>query len=73
MGNGEAVEFPIGLTLKGAVEPRRSNWYCAERGFLRIGPSGGQGLRGRHIEWYGITVPKRVTVHFCAKRPRTCL
>ena len=28
---GEAVKFPIGLDPKGAVEPRRSNWYCAAR------------------------------------------
>ena len=32
MGNlGKLLNFPLFCTRKGAVEPRRSNWYCAAR------------------------------------------
>ena len=32
MGNlGKPLNFPLAWTRKGAVEPRRSNWYCAAR------------------------------------------
>ena len=32
MGNlGKPLNFPLVWTRKGAVEPRRSNWYCAAR------------------------------------------
>ena len=52
MGNlGKPLNFPLVWTRKGAVEPRRSNWYCAARGYLRIGPSGGHCLGARHLEW----------------------
>ena len=48
---GKPLNFPLVWTRKGAVEPRRSNWYCAARGYLRIGPSGGHCLRAQHSEW----------------------
>ena len=32
MGNlGKPLNFPLVWTRKGAVEPRRSNWYCAAK------------------------------------------
>ena len=57
MGNlGKPLNFPLVWTRKGAVEPRRSNWYCAARDYLRIGPSGAGCLGAHCMEWrsYGV-------------------
>ena len=38
MGNlGKPLNFPLVWTRKGAVEPGRSNWYCAAKFTLRLG------------------------------------
>ena len=38
MGNlGKPLNFPLVWTRKGAVEPRRSNWYSAAKFTLRKG------------------------------------
>ena len=52
MGNlGKQLNFPLVWTRKGAVEPRRSNWYCAARFYLRKGEYFHYCLRAQHVEW----------------------
>ena len=74
MGNlGKPLNFPLVWTRKGAVEPRRSNWYCAarctcEKGIFAL-LSQSTACRVVRSFWY----LKAVTVNFGAQRPHTWL
>ena len=73
MGNfGKPLDFPLVWTRKGAVEPQRSNWYCAARFTCEKGNFAqfSQSTAYRVLRSYGV---RGSDCQFCAKRPHTCL